>query len=121
MFRPDRFSIAPFCLHVCLNLKMCAKTKKQFSIHPCASCAQCAPETPPEAADFVCACFDCTNRDRARTWDAKSNFDSDVRGQVMLSGQGTRTGGRVCEATLVGHEMVPRTDAVVLAAVRAGH
>ena len=33
MFRPDRFSIAPFCLHIRLNLKPCAKKKEQFQ-HP---------------------------------------------------------------------------------------
>ncbi len=52
MFRPIRFLIARFCLNVCLNLKPCARMRKQFSIQPCASCAQCAPEMPPEAADL---------------------------------------------------------------------
>ena len=57
MFRPDRFSFARFCLHVCLNLKPCARTKEQFSIQPCASCAQCAPESPPQGHGLVPCMF----------------------------------------------------------------
>ena len=53
MFKPNRFLIAPFCLHVCLNLNMCARMKEQFQ-HPVrASCAQCAPETLPEAEELA--------------------------------------------------------------------
>jgi len=29
---PERFLIAPFCLHVDLNLKPCARTQKQFQL-----------------------------------------------------------------------------------------
>ena len=40
MFGPDSFSIAPFDLHVFLNLKPCAKMQKQFQLQNRASRAR---------------------------------------------------------------------------------
>ena len=57
MFHPNSFSFARFSLHVCLNLKPCARTEKQFQ-HPVrAFCAQCAPESLPKAAGLVLRMF----------------------------------------------------------------
>ena len=108
MFRPNRFSSAWLCLHVCLNLKPSARMWKQFQLPECASCAQCAPEMLPEAADLSAHHSSCTSRDRARTWDARSNFDSGTSCMVMPYGQGTRTGGLRPE--MVPRAAVPRRD-----------
>ncbi len=93
MFRPNRFSIAQFCLHVCLNLKPCAKTEKLFQ-HPVrASCAQCAPETLPEAEELAPSMAQATRTEIARgPWDALSIPTDGTSCRLMLYGQGPRRG-----------------------------
>ena len=110
MFKPNRFLIAPFCLHICLNLNMCARMKEQFQ-HPVrASCAQCAPETLPEAEELAPSMAQATRTEIARgPWDALSIPTDGTRCRLMLYGQGPRRG-------TYGLSWIPRTDAVVLAA-----
>ena len=58
--------------------------------------------------NLFCACFSCTNKDRARTWAAQSIFASGTSCKFMPYGQGTRTGGLRPE--MVPRAAVPRRD-----------